>query len=202
MGELPGHSRDLTKIDPERLSVRDRILRTAMILFNDTGVHQTGIDKIIADSRVAKMSFYNHFPSKQNLITAYLGEKGRLRMESFRRHTHQKHKDPVKKALGIFDSLAEWIEEKNFRGCPFVKGLSDFGSAPGSEPQIEVARYFAEVETFVSDLLKEAVSPATAKSALPQFMTLIVGTIVMGVATGDAKIAIANKKLAQQLLNG
>ena len=53
-------------------SARDRILRTAHDLFYRDGIRATGIDRVIAESGVAKLTFYRHFPSKNDLIRAYL----------------------------------------------------------------------------------------------------------------------------------
>ena len=58
----------------EKLPVRERILNTATNLFYIQGVKNTGINQIIAESRVAKASFYQHFPSKEILILACLDE--------------------------------------------------------------------------------------------------------------------------------
>ena len=57
------------------LSPRDRVLRAALDLFYEHGVHSVGIDRIIAESGVAKMTFYRHFHSKARLIAEYLAYK-------------------------------------------------------------------------------------------------------------------------------
>ncbi len=51
---------------------RERILETAAALFYAYGYRAIGVDRLIAESGVAKMTFYKHFPSKDDLITAYL----------------------------------------------------------------------------------------------------------------------------------
>lgn len=200
MTQLTSPINDLTKFDPEQLSVRDKILRTALILFNEHGVHRTGIDKIIAESRVAKMSFYKHFPSKSKLIAAYLNEKGRVRFAKIKAHTVEKHQDTNKSLLGIFDALEEWIAEPDFNGCPFIKGLTDFGDEPNSEPHAAVAEYFSNFEAFVFDRLKDCLPEKRARAELPQIMTLILGTIVMGLSTKDPQVARVSKKTAEQIL--
>eukprot|EP01031_Cornospumella_fuschlensis_P009142 gene9142-11228_t len=54
------------------LPARDRILVTAHDLFYRDGIRATGIDRIIAESGVAKLTFYRHFPSKDELVKAFL----------------------------------------------------------------------------------------------------------------------------------
>ena len=51
---------------------RDQLIDTALELFNRDGYRATGIDKILAESGVAKMTLYNHFGSKDELIVAAL----------------------------------------------------------------------------------------------------------------------------------
>ena len=54
--------------------VRQRILETATLLFYRQGINNTGINQIISESKVAKASFYQYFPSKANLVVASLHE--------------------------------------------------------------------------------------------------------------------------------
>ena len=54
------------------LPARERILRTAHDLFYAEGLRATGIDRVIAEAGVTKVTFYRHFPSKNDLILAYL----------------------------------------------------------------------------------------------------------------------------------
>ena len=82
--------KDFRKSDPSSLSAKERILRSAIILFDKHGVHTTGIDRIIAESDVAKMTFYKHFPSKMNLIMAYLEFKHEARFSNLKKHTTEK----------------------------------------------------------------------------------------------------------------
>jgi AcrR family transcriptional regulator len=174
-------------------------LRTAMILFNAHGVH-TGIDRIIEESGVSKKSFYNHFPSKEKLLAAYLEEKDRIRFESLYAYTIYAHKDPMQRLLGIFDSLGAWINEKDFRGCPFTKGLTDFSGGPGSEPHAIVARHFSKYETLITTLLSDLLPASVIKPMLLQTMSLIAGTTIIGLATGSAQIAQINKKSLEELV--
>ena len=53
-------------------AARERILATAFSLFYAKGIRAVGIDLIIAESGVAKATFYKHFPAKDDLVVAYL----------------------------------------------------------------------------------------------------------------------------------
>jgi AcrR family transcriptional regulator len=191
---------DLRSADPSTLSARDKILRTAIILFNAHGVHTTGIDKIIADSDVAKMTFYKHFPSKNDLINAYLDYRDKVQFERLERHTVKKTSDPRLQILGIFDALDEWFSEPDYRGCAFTRGLADFGDSPESEAFKSVQRHFAKWQEFVATPLKAIMPMKRMRFALPQLMSLIIGSIVMENASSHSGIAKVNKKLAAEVL--
>lgn len=51
---------------------RERILRAAVELFARDGIHVTGIAKLTDTAQVSTRTFYQHFPSKEALVSAYL----------------------------------------------------------------------------------------------------------------------------------
>jgi AcrR family transcriptional regulator len=191
---------DLRKAEPSTLSAREKILRTAIILFNEHGVHTTGIDKIIADSAVAKMTFYKHFPSKSDLINAYLDYRDKVQFERLERHSTGKTEDPRLQILGIFDALDEWFSEADYRGCAFTRGLADFGDSPDSEAFKSVQRHFSRWQEFVAKPLKTFMPMKKMQVVLPQLMSLIIGSIVLENASAHSGIAKVNKKLAAKIL--
>ena len=192
--------RDLCKSEPSSLSAKERILRAAVILFDKQGVHTTGIDRIIAESDVAKMTFYKHFPSKTNLIMAYLEFKHEARFFNLRKHTTEKSSDPSKQILGIFDSLEDWFHESDFNGCPFVRGLTDFGEDKDSPMYAQVESHFSQWSAFVEERLVKILKPSQVKAALVQLLSLIVGSVALRLATNNPQITQVNKKLANVIL--
>src|SRR5215471_7151553 len=85
-------------------SLRDRILQTADELFYRHGIHSVGIDRIIEESGVAKMTFYRHFPSKTHLIAQYLAQKEQNWQRLVGQFTDTA-RTPAAKLLAIFDAL-------------------------------------------------------------------------------------------------
>ena len=114
MGRPPGTS------DGGGESARERILETAMRLFYSEGLRATGIDRIIAESKVAKMSFYRHFPSKSDLVCAFLEERHRRWMAWFDESVARHGQGNRLKLAAVADALAEWFAEPGFRGCAFI----------------------------------------------------------------------------------
>ncbi len=200
MEQLTSNYRDLRTEDPSSLSAKEKILRTAIILFNEHGVHTTGIDRIIAESDVAKMTFYKHFPSKTDLIIAYLQIKHEARFSNLKKHTEDKSADPFKQILGVFDALHEWFEEPDFNGCPFVRGLTDFNLERDPLICTQVETHFSQWSLFFKERLTKILKPSKVEAALLQLMTLVVGTVAMALATKNPKIALTNKRLAECIL--
>jgi AcrR family transcriptional regulator len=181
------------------VSPRDRILQTAAELFYRHGIHSVGIDRIIEESGVAKMTFYRHFPSKARLIAEYLAQKERNWQRIVAQFTGEAAK-PAAKLLAIFDALELAIKNPGFCGCPFIKALAEFGPER-NEPEVRarIATHFTEMERVVTPLLKQA-RPKDAKKLLQPLMSLITGTIVVAQATGHTDVAGRNKAVARSLL--
>lgn len=105
---------------------RQEIVETAYRLFRRDGFHATGIDRIIAEARVAKMTMYRHFPSKDALIVAALGWRG----ENFARDLDGLARDEASAAenvAAIIDWHTQWFARPDFNGCLFQHALAEFG---------------------------------------------------------------------------
>lgn len=106
------------------LSARDRILGTAHDLFYRDGIRATGIDRLIAESGVTKVTFYRHFPSKNALVRAFLDLRHARWMAWFVDALGRRGADtPAADGSGLLllaDVLQEWTEMPVFRGCAFI----------------------------------------------------------------------------------
>src|SRR5215217_4910451 len=105
---------------------RDRILDVADELFYTRGLHAVGVDEIVARSGTAKTTLYAHFPSKDDLIAAYL----RRRSESWRQHVDKelarRGGSPAEKIDAVFAVLADGCASPGFRGCPFINAAAEY----------------------------------------------------------------------------
>lgn len=101
-----------------KASVRDRILATASNLFYRQGYRATGINQIIAESGVAKASFYDHFPSKEDLLYAYAAKTSDFEIKDVRAEV-MALKTPRERFFGPLRILTPWFEATGYRGCPF-----------------------------------------------------------------------------------
>ena len=108
------------------LTAREKILLTAHDLFYREGIRATGIDRIIKESGVTKVTFYRHYPSKNELIRAYLEYRHAYWMHWFV-DAVDRHKrinaDPISFIVRV---LAEWFGSPIFRGCAFINAVAEF----------------------------------------------------------------------------
>jgi AcrR family transcriptional regulator len=111
-----------------------RILYTAHDLFYRDGIRATGIDRVIAESGVAKKTFYRYFPSKDDLIVAFLEFRHDNWMAWFR-DALARHGGTLN---ALVPALAEWFGSESYRGCAFINSVVEVGA---TLPQaIEISR--------------------------------------------------------------
>jgi len=115
-------------------SARERILETASELFFRHGIRAVGIDTIIAQSGVAKMSLYRHFASKDDLVVAFLEWRNQTYWEWWDAVLARHAGDPRAQLTALVAGLAERISNRSYRGCAFLNTASEFPTpADGSE---------------------------------------------------------------------
>jgi len=137
---------------------RDRLLGTATRLFYAEGLHAVGIDRIIATAGVTRATLYRHFPSKDDLLVAYLtqaDEALRDRLDATR--TDGVSPDDVIKAVG--QAIAEDIQGAGFRGCAFLNAAAEY---PDPEHPVHqaVQRHRQWFLTTMTELFAETGKPA------------------------------------------
>ncbi|MEV4111243.1 TetR/AcrR family transcriptional regulator [Nonomuraea sp. NPDC049695] len=104
-------------------SARTRVLETATRLFYAEGVHSVGIDRIIAEAGVAKATFYHHFPSKDDLVRAYVEEQSSLQRTLV---AGMRAGSPREQLQGIFAFMCDFGAGPGYRGCPFVNTAAEY----------------------------------------------------------------------------
>jgi AcrR family transcriptional regulator len=105
------------------LPARERILRTAHELFYRDGIRATGVDKVIAEAGVTKVTFYRHFPSKNQLILAFLDYRHQRWISWFADAMQRYGHTPQ----AILPSMAEWFTNGSYRGCAFINTVVELG---------------------------------------------------------------------------
>jgi AcrR family transcriptional regulator len=114
-------------------AARERILDTAHDLFYRDGIRATGVDRLIAESGVTKVTFYRHFPSKDDLVRTFLDVRHTRWMAWFvdalgRRGAAKVPLDGSGLLL-LADALQEWCDMPTFRGCAFINTVVEVADA-------------------------------------------------------------------------
>jgi AcrR family transcriptional regulator len=180
----------MATLPPPKSPMKERILETADRLFYLQGIRAIGVDTIAAEIGISKRTLYNHFPSKDALIQAYLE----------RRFVQPRASDkpPVEQILGTFDALERRFSASDFRGCPFVNAVAELGAEDQSVRQIAIAFKESRRLWFRDLLLRLGVNDAEALAT--QLALLVDGSIAQDLVRGDPAMARAAKDAARVLL--
>lgn len=133
---------------------RKRILDSASRLFYERGIRAVGVDLIIAESNVAKATFYKHFPSKDDLVLAYLDRVDDIWTGQLRDCAAAAGPDPADQLVGMFDALRSACRRPGYRGCAFINTAAE--SAPGTPVHERTLAHKTAVRAWVRDLARQA----------------------------------------------
>jgi AcrR family transcriptional regulator len=179
-------------------AARQRILDTAYELFSHRGVHDVGIDELVERAGVAKATLYRHFPSKDELVLAFLEQReqrwtyGWVQAEAQRRGA-----TPEEQLLAIFDLFDEWFHRDDFEGCSFVNVLLEIGNLDHPVGRAS-AHCLENVRSVVQTLAQEAGLRDPQAFALSWHL-LMKGSIVQA-AEGDRDAAKRAQALGRLLI--
>lgn len=182
---------------------RDRLIETALRLFLANGFHATGIDRILADAGVAKMTLYRHFQSKDALILAALDHHQKLVAPWMEAVLDAAGPVPESRVRALFDALALWFEGRGgplgvpFRGCIYINAVAEFGDS--DHPVHRAASQHLRT-------LSTALSMALRDSGLPRALThrlevVITGAVVVVQAHGDPTIFREAREIALMVMS-
>jgi len=133
---------------------KTHLLSCARRLFETEGFHTTGIDRILDEAGVAKMTLYNNFGSKDMLIVAVLRNASEDMLTQLRLAVAE-IQDPYEQILGVFDALAEWHSSDSFCGCMFQAAVAEFPD-PASEPAIAAKEHYIKLTALFHDMCVRA----------------------------------------------
>lgn len=181
-----------------KAGARERIIETAERLFYAEGIRAVGIDRIIAEAGVAKMSLYNHFSSKDDLVLAVLQYREQ-KITRFFDSAIQRHVDNgVDRLTAFFSALREWFESKGFRGCAFINAVVELADTnhPASSFSARHKEVFHEM---IGNIMAETHGPK-ATAFVPAVSLLVEGAIVTAVMEGNSRSADVAQEAARALL--
>ncbi|MGZ6753804.1 MAG: TetR/AcrR family transcriptional regulator [Nocardioides sp.] len=176
---------------------RQRILDAAFALFYARGIRAVGVDLIIAESGVAKATFYKHFPAKDDLVVAYLDRVDGVWGGQLREAARAAGPAPADQLVGLFDALTSSCRREGYRGCAFINAAAE--SVPGSAVHERTVRHKTETRAWVEGLAREAGAPQP--EALARSLTLLLdGGLSSGALDADPAAALAARDAAASLV--
>lgn len=185
-----------------RISARDKLLTAAAGLFYDDGIAATGIDTIIKKAKVAKMSLYNNFSSKAELVQAYIDERHWEWLGLYEERVKDAN-SPEERILAVFDAYmdhASFEYKRGFRGCGILNAAAELPAQ--SEGRLCVKEHKDEVENILLKHLRESpsISSKTARETAEHLSFLLEGAMARAGLEGKSEKLEKAKEIAQLIL--
>lgn len=179
---------------------RQHIVETAYALFKRVGYHATGIDRIIAESDVAKMTMYRHFPSKDGLIVEVLRFRAG-RFEAQLDRLAEEASTPAQKIETILKWYERWFRRADFHGCLFAHALAEFGDP--EHPVFEaVAAQKNDFKRRLRRILEEKMPRERAEVSAGTLFMLLEGATLMAQMGQGAKAMRSIRDVLPSILAG
>jgi AcrR family transcriptional regulator len=177
---------------------RDRILETAFRLFYARGIRAVGVDLIIAESGVAKATFYKHFPAKDELVLAYLDKVDGIWTAQLHAAAEAAGPEPADQLVGLFDALGTACRREGYRGCAFINAAAE--AAPGTPVHARTVAHKQSVLAWLRDLA-EATGAEDPDSLARTLALLLDGGLSDGALAADPDTPGAAKLAAARLVS-
>jgi AcrR family transcriptional regulator len=179
------------------LDPRERIERAAYQLFSQHGTRAVGVNALAEQAGVAKMTLYKHYPSKDDLVLAFLRRREELWTRTWLAHvTRDRSRAPAERLLGIFDLLDGWFRKSDYEACSFLKTLLEH-SDPKHPVRTATVGHIQEVRALLIELAAEIGVRSPSRFA-QQWHMLMMGSIVAAYA--GARDAARNAREVGALL--
>ncbi|MHA2936912.1 TetR/AcrR family transcriptional regulator [Vibrio sp. RC27] len=173
---------------------KQHLIETAQILFNQHGYHATGIDLILAESKVSKATLYKHFQSKEDLILAALAlQHGRV-LEMINKKFIEAENSDEPQVLALFDALDDWFNSEHFFGCNFINASAEY-----SDTLHPIYKYAAKHKRAMVELISTKLDAHNVGKA-DQIGLLVEGAIVMAHTHGIKNSAPMAKEMARRII--
>ena len=158
--------------------VRDRILDAATRRYYAEGIRAVSADRLIAEAGVSKVTFYRHFPTKDDLITAYLSQLVTRAEELLTRKRAELAGDPAAVLRSYAEGIGALACTPGFRGCPFINAAAELSQPDHPGHRVVMDHRDWLVGQFVELLTELGVGDVDAKAE--QLMMLRDGAMVAG----------------------
>ena len=179
---------------------RQRLIDAGFELFSRQGFGAVGLDSVLREVGVSKQTFYNHFESRDDLVLEVLRYRDEWEMGVWRERLRRLAGEcPRARLHALFDVLAAYFDDPEFRGCIFITAAAEFVN-PDDPAHRVAAAHVRALQQFVREL-GEACGAEDPQHLAEQLVMLIEGAIVLRHVTGNDRAADVGRRAAQLLLD-
>lgn len=175
-------------------TLKEKILQAASELFYNQGIRATGVDAIAKAANTTKMSLYKYFPSKSDLVLAFLRRRDEDFSIWFAGQVEARANDPKDKLLAIFDIIDEWLAIPEFRGCAFINASAEFPQEENPVHKVST-EFYDRFRSYIANLAIQSGAKSPENLAL-QLSLLVEGAIVSEQMKRHSSAAIQAKQAA------
>jgi Transcriptional regulator len=184
--------------DSPRSNARERILAAAYELFSQRGVRDVGVDELISRSGVANATFYRHFPSKDDLVLAFLKRREQLwTVGTIVEQALERRGTPREQLLAVFDVLGQWFHRRDYEGDPFLNIFLEMG------PNHALGQASLEQLNAVRRRIQNRAETAQLRDpeSFARSMQLLMKGAIVGARMGDTEAAPRAREMAGWLID-
>lgn len=180
------------------VNLREHILDVASTLFYKHGVRNIGIDRIISESGIARMTLYNHFKSKDLLIEEYLRRASSRWMKWYAGKIERATDDPRERVLAAFTVLDGWFRSRDFRGCSVTNAMVEL--ADEAHPAAAVKdEYHDGLRRLFARLVRDA-GTADPDELVEELIVVLRGAMTSALVEGPQGVAARARRTVEHLL--
>jgi AcrR family transcriptional regulator len=186
------------KVQARSVNLREHILDVASGLFYKHGVRNVGIDRVIAESGIARMTLYNHFKSKDLLIEEYLRRASSRWMKWYSGKIERASDDPHERLLAAFSVLDGWFRSRDYRGCSVTNAMVEL--ADEAHPAAAVkGEYHDSLRRLFGGLVRDA-GIGEEDELAEELIVVLRGAMTSALVDGPHGVAARARRTAEQLV--
>ena len=164
---------------------RERVFAVAADLFYRKGIRAVGVEEIVNEAGVAKISLYRSFKSKDDLIVAYLEQRNAEFWLQWEERFAPHSDDPRALLDAVMDYLSRRTTQAGYRGCPFINYAVEFPEASHPGHRVVEANKREWRRRFTA--IAEALGASKPKLLADSLLLLVEGTYAISQTLGGPK---------------